>query len=192
LLPWGEKSPASAQDYTALAALLTEIEERPDPLSFDVEAIKSAESTLARRVDQLEAALSRLQEPSAAQQPPDTTAASARPAPSPPLPAEEIAQLVARGDAFLRTGDITSARLFYERAAGAGDGQAALRVGATFDPTFFDRSAPRAARGDPAEARVWYQRARDLGEVEAERRLKSLGTKHGGELPAAQPEETRH
>jgi hypothetical protein len=61
LLAWGEKYPASAQDHTVLAARLTEIE-GPDPLSFDVEAIKSAESTLARRVDQFEAALSRLQE----------------------------------------------------------------------------------------------------------------------------------
>ena len=112
LLPWGEKSPASAQDYTALAARLTEIEKRPDPLSFDVEAIKSAESTLARRVDQLEAAPSRLQELSVAQQPPNPTPAPAPPAPSPRLPTEEIAQLVARGDAFLHTGDVASARLF--------------------------------------------------------------------------------
>ena len=35
----------------------------------------------------------------------------------------------------------------------------------------------------PAEARVWYERARDLGEVEAERWLKSLGTKQGKQLP---------
>jgi class 3 adenylate cyclase len=183
LLPWGEKSPALAQDYTALTARLTDIEKRPDPLIFEVQAIKSAESMLARRVDQLEAALSRLQKPSAALLPPDTTAAPARPAPSPPLPTEEIAQLVGRGDTFLHAGDIASARLFYERAAGAGDGQAALRMGATFDPAFLDRAAPRAARGDPAEARVWYERARDLGEVEAERRLKSLGTKQGKQLP---------
>jgi TPR repeat protein len=90
---------------------------------------------------------------------------------------------VGRGDAFLHAGDIASARLFYERAAGAGDGQAALRMGATFDPAFLDRADPRAARGDPAEARVWYERARDLGEVEAERWLKSLGTKQGKQLP---------
>jgi class 3 adenylate cyclase len=183
LLPWGEKSPASAQDYTALAARLTEIEKRPDPASFDVDAIKSAESTLARRVDQLEATLSRRRELSVAQQPPNPTLAPAPPAPSPRLPTEEIAQLMARGDGFLHTGDVASARLFYERAAGAGDGQAALRMGATFDPAFLDRAALRAARGDPAEARVWYHRARDLGEVEAERRLKSLGTRQGEEKP---------
>jgi hypothetical protein len=31
-------------------------------------------------------------------------------------------------------GDITSARLFYERAADAGDAQAVVKLGQTFDP----------------------------------------------------------
>ncbi|HEX4617209.1 MAG TPA: hypothetical protein VH230_14990, partial [Stellaceae bacterium] len=43
------------------------------------------------------------------------------------LSATEIAALVNRGDAFLSGGDIASARLFYERAADAGDSVAALR-----------------------------------------------------------------
>jgi hypothetical protein len=179
-LPWGEKPPAAGQDYAALAARLTEIEKRPVLPSADVEAIKSAEDTLARRVDELEAVLSRLQQ-SAAQLP------NAPPAPAPPAASarfstQEIAELLARGDALLRTGDVTSARLFYERAANAGDGGAALRMGATFDPVFLDRDALRGVRGDPAQARYWYHRARDLGEAEAERRLKSLETKWGGGL----------
>jgi hypothetical protein len=62
LLPWGGKPPAEGQDYAALAARLTEIEKRPALSSFDVDAIKSAESALAQRIDQLGAALSRLQE----------------------------------------------------------------------------------------------------------------------------------
>jgi len=148
--------------------------------SADVEAIKLAEDTLARRVDELEAGLSRLQQ-SAAQLP------NARPAPAPPaasprLSTEEIAELLARGDALLRTGDVASARLFYERAANAGDGGAALRMGATFDPAFLDRDALRGVRSDPAQARYWYHRAHDLGEAEAERRLKSLETKWGEKL----------
>jgi TPR repeat protein len=82
-----------------------------------------------------------------------------------------IALLLARGDTFLRRGDVASARAFYERAADAGGGRAALRMGATFDPAFL------GVRGDPAEARRWYQRARDLGEAEGERWLKSVETK---------------
>jgi hypothetical protein len=61
----------------------------------------------------------------------------------------EIAALVTRGDAFLNAGDIVSARLFYERAADGGDGGAALRLGATFDPGFLSRTGVRGAPGDP-------------------------------------------
>jgi class 3 adenylate cyclase len=182
LLPWGEKPPAVGQDYASLAARLTEIEKHLASPSFDVDAIKSAESTLSRRVDQLEAAMLRVQGLSMAE-PPNAPPPPAPPAASPHLSTEEIAEFLARGDALLRTGDVASARLFYERAAVAGDGQAALRMGATFDPAFLDRAPLRAARGDPAEARVWYRRARDLGEGEAERRLKSLATRQGEEKP---------
>jgi hypothetical protein len=75
----------------------------------------------------------------------------------------EIAALVARGDRLLGAGDITSARLFYERAADAGDGSAALRLGATFDPDFLNRAGIRGSTGDLAEALSWYRRASDLG-----------------------------
>jgi hypothetical protein len=175
-LPWGEKPPAAEQHYAALAARLTEIEKRFASPTFDVDAIKSAESTLARRVDQLEAALSHLQE-LLVSQPPNSPPTPAPPTASPRLPTEEIAELLGRGDALLRTGDVASSRLFYERAANVGDGRAALRLGATFDPAFLDRDTLRGVRGDPAEARLWYHRAHDLGEAEAERRLKSLETK---------------
>jgi hypothetical protein len=86
----------------------------------------------------------------------------------------EIAALVARGDAFLSAGDIASARLFYERAAGAGDSAAALRLGATFDPNFLGRAGVRGNPGDPAQAASWYRRARDLGDAAAAERLKNL------------------
>ena len=191
LLPWGGKPPAAGQEYAAFAGRPTEIEKRPALSSFDVDAIKSAESALGRRVDQLEAALSRLQElpvapPSNAPAAPppaspglsnEQPAAPVPPAAGPHLSTEEIAELLARGDTLLRRGDIASARLFYERAANAGDGRAALRMGATFDPAFLGRDVLRGVLGDTAEARLWYQRARDLGEAEAERRLKSFETK---------------
>jgi len=87
----------------------------------------------------------------------------------------EIAGLVSRGDAFLSAGDIASARLFYERAADAGDGAAALRLGATFDPNFLGRAGVRGNPGDPAQAASWYRRARELGDAAAAERLKKLG-----------------
>jgi TPR repeat protein len=88
--------------------------------------------------------------------------------------AAEIAALLARGDVFLQARDITSARLFYERAANAGDAAAATRMGATFDPAFLARAGIRDTRGDRREALSWYRRARDLGDAGAERLLKSF------------------
>jgi hypothetical protein len=88
--------------------------------------------------------------------------------------AAETAALVARGDALLSTGDMVSARLFYERAAGGGDGGAALRLGATFDPGFLSRTGVRGAAGDPTQASSWYRRALDLGNPAAQECLKNL------------------
>jgi TPR repeat protein len=89
--------------------------------------------------------------------------------------------LIGRGDAFLSARDITSARLYYERAAEAGDGQAALRLGATFDPVVLDRAGIRGVTGDPAQALSWYRRARELGMADADQRIKSLEIRPSGE-----------
>ena len=93
------------------------------------------------------------------------------------LPDWQLAELLARGDVFLRAGDIASARLFYERAADAGNGQGALRMGATFDPIFLASAGLRNLRGDPAKARLWYHRAIVLGASEAKFHLNNLETK---------------
>jgi hypothetical protein len=95
----------------------------------------------------------------------------------PSLPAVDIAGLLARGDGYLGKGDVTSARLFYERAADAGSGQAAMRLGATFDPNFLGRAHLAGTRGDQATADMWYGRARGLGTAEATREPKSRETK---------------
>ena len=92
----------------------------------------------------------------------------------PRLSAEDMGALLARGDTLLSVGDVVSARLFYERAADAGGGVAAIRLGETFDPLFLDRVHLRGVRGDPGAALFWYRRARDLGVAEAEVLLKAL------------------
>jgi hypothetical protein len=103
------------------------------------------------------------------------------------LSAAEITTLLGRGDAFLRLGDIASARLFYERAADAGDGLAAMQLGATFDPVFLARLGVRGVVADPGQAVSWYRRARDLGQGEAERRLKILETRPSAESDIRPP-----
>ena len=99
----------------------------------------------------------------------------------------EIAALVARGDAFLNSRDITSARLFYERAANAGSGLAALQLGATFDPVIVGRSGTLGVIADPAQALSWYRRARDLGMAEAAQRIKRFESPSLSEQDARSP-----
>ena len=110
---------------------------------------------------------------------PSSLAVPSPDAPNTSLSTAEVTELLGHGDALLRTGDIASARLFYERAAAAGDGRAALRLGATFDPAFLGRAGLRNVQGDAAEARSWYSRALDLGAAEAKRPLNSVETKQG-------------
>ena len=91
-----------------------------------------------------------------------------------PLPAERITALLTRGDAFVRTRDIASARLFYERAADAGNGRAALRMGESFDRAFLDSIGIYRMISDRQLALSWYRRARDLGDTEAAQLLHKL------------------
>ena len=102
------------------------------------------------------------------------TPVPASPAASTPLAPAEIAALLHQGEASFRTGDVDSARLFYRHAAEAGDAQAALRMGATFDPAILSRGRLRNHFGDRSEARLWYLRALDLGAAEAAHRLDRL------------------
>jgi hypothetical protein len=97
------------------------------------------------------------------------------------LSVTEIDALMVRGDTFFRAGDLTSARLYYERAADAGDGHAALQLGASFDPVILGRVGVRGVTGDPTQALSWYRRAQQLGMAEAEQRIKSLETRPVGE-----------
>jgi hypothetical protein len=110
---------------------------------------------------------------------PNSPAAAALAPPASGLSNTELAELLDHGDALLRNGDVASARLFYERAAGAGDGRAALRLGATFDPEFLGRLGLGKPQANPVEARSWYSRARELGAVDTKRQLNSLDTRQG-------------
>jgi hypothetical protein len=90
------------------------------------------------------------------------------------ITAAEADALLARGDTFLSAGDLASARLFYEYAAAAGNGAAALRLGGTFDPAFLARARMRWVQGNLPSALYWYRRARELGNGDAEMLLRSI------------------
>src|SRR5271167_2925113 len=148
---------------------------RPSPAE-DVPASDAKDQSFPKGSPASEA---RSASPPAAPAPGSSTATPA-PTPAPVearnLSAGQITELLARGDSFLHAGDVASARLFYERAADAGDWQAAMRMGATFDPAFLARVGLRA-RGDTATALSWYRHALDLGAPKTDRQTRSLQTK---------------
>ena len=83
-----------------------------------------------------------------------------------------------QGDRLFVTGNLASARLFYERAANEGSGQAALRLGETYDPAFLKRIQwLRSVQGDAEVAMSWYRRARELGASDADILLQSMQAK---------------
>jgi len=102
------------------------------------------------------------------------------PAAPPPAPktlqlaADEIATLVKRGKDALGSGDLAAARLLLRRAAEAGNADAAMALGATFDPLVIRRMGAIGAEPDAARARQWYQKAVDLGSTAAAQPLANL------------------
>ena len=90
------------------------------------------------------------------------------------LAPDEIAMLLKRGKDAFSTGDLAAARLLLRRAAEAGSAEAALALGATFDPLVIRRLGAIGAAPDAAQARQWYQKAVALGSPTASQPLAQL------------------
>ena len=105
--------------------------------------------------------------------PPSNDAAAAPPA-GLSLESDEIAMLLKRGKDAFSTGDLAAARLLLRRAAEAGSAEAALALGATFDPLIIRRLGAIGASPDAAQARQWYQKAVALGSTTASQPLSQL------------------
>jgi hypothetical protein len=91
-----------------------------------------------------------------------------------PLSNDEIVTLVKRGKDLLTNGNLAAARLLLRRAADAGSAEAALALGATFDPFVIQRLGAVGAEPDVAQAGKWYQKAADLGSQVASGQLARL------------------
>jgi hypothetical protein len=85
-----------------------------------------------------------------------------------------VANLIAHGQKMIDVGYFAGARAYFRRAAEAGSGDAALLLGATYDPEFIDKIGAHGIKPDPKEAAVWYDRAKQLGVEGAEAKLKAL------------------
>ena len=95
--------------------------------------------------------------------------------PTTPQDRERALRLVKKGDEQLTEGNVSAARLFYERAADAGLAQGAMALAATFDGAELERLGVRGIQPDVKQARRWYERARQLGANDAEQRLRRIG-----------------
>ena len=85
-----------------------------------------------------------------------------------------VAELIEHGQKMIDVGYLAGARAYFKRAAEAGSGEAALKLGATYDPDFISEIGALGVKADLNEARVWYQRAKQLGIESAEAKLKAL------------------
>jgi hypothetical protein len=151
----------------------------PPPSIVDVAAdiSKDAPSTGNRPGSEADVTAAAPPAPTVGTAEPTPSALAAEAMPAPPhlvLSATEVEELLTRGDTLLRMGDVTSARLFYERVANAGIGQGAMRMGATFDSSFLGRIGLGSARGDPVKAQSWYRRAIELSRTEIEHQPNAL------------------
>ena len=90
------------------------------------------------------------------------------------LDPEEIKLFVKRGEQFIAAGDVVAARTIFQRAVEAGDANAAMALGATYDPTVLAKLGVVGMSADVEKARSWYQTAEKLGSPEARRRLDVL------------------
>src|SRR5512132_865785 len=99
------------------------------------------------------------------------------------LDPEEIKLLMKQGQQFIAAGDVVTARAVFQRAAEAGDADAAVALGGTYDPIVFAKLGVAGLGADVEKARTWYQKAESLGSAEATRRLAILANRNFTPMP---------
>jgi hypothetical protein len=96
----------------------------------------------------------------------------------PPVVAKDASVIAAKmkiGVELMTYGEVSAARMMFQRAAEAGEGAGAFALAETYDPLVLRGLRLREAiTPDLALARTWYERARDLGSLEAQERISRL------------------
>jgi hypothetical protein len=115
---------------------------------------------------------------------PETPARSGGPAPKAassqrmtPEDRERAQRFKSMADEEMEQGNISAARLLLERATDLGLPEAAMALGATYDPPELSRLHAHGVVPNRNEARRWYQRASELGAEGAAEQLQRLGAK---------------
>ena len=94
-----------------------------------------------------------------------------------PMTPEEIATLIKRGRDFLSNGDISGARIVFNRLANAGVADGAYAQALTYDPRYLAEHHVVGVRGDLTKAHDLYQRAMQLGSAQARQALAQTSAK---------------
>jgi hypothetical protein len=87
---------------------------------------------------------------------------------------DRIEDLIKHGQKMVEVGYLAGARAYFKRAVEAGSGEAALLLGACYDPAFIEKIGAQGIKPDPQEARNWYERAKQLGIADADAKLAEL------------------
>lgn len=109
--------------------------------------------------------------------PPVATASAVPPDKLRDLDPASIKHLIQQGEQFVASGDLTTARQVFRRAAEAGDAAAALALGATYDPGVLAKIGVQGVGADIEKARAWYEKAKEFGSPEAPRRIEMLANR---------------
>jgi hypothetical protein len=160
-------------------ALIPPISVAPIQLQLDREAVRPESplpTPLESHWNEIDAASPTLLE--AVQLRPDAkemTAGELSDRPSQKQPSsEELAVILTRGKDLIATGDLAAARVMLRKAAEANNAEAALALGATYDPIVLRQLRVYGFTPDAAMARSWYEKAAELGSSAATRRLEML------------------
>jgi hypothetical protein len=86
-------------------------------------------------------------------------------------------KFLAQGLRLLLAGSVNSARLMLQRAADAGDANAALILGDTYDEVRLSQLGAQGVLPDRDKANFWYGRADELGSPEAKDRLSEVNSR---------------
>lgn len=139
---------------------------------LDVSLATLEGKTLARR--RLSAVIAQPEVPASTQSI-ATTAAPAPLAPLSPKARETALLLVQRGDDHMKLGNPLNARQFYLRATEIGLPEAAMALGATYDPVELAQyQGIVTVQPDVNLARKWYEKASELGDLGAAARIQRL------------------
>jgi hypothetical protein len=169
-------SPAAAQaspPQSAAVPPVPEAREQPDSPT-PASAAPSIDAANVRPPADLETALAERARQASTREPATATPRAAPDFVTRQLDHDELASMLRRAGDFIKSGDLSSARLLLRRAAEAGSEEAALTLAGTFDPNVLAARGFQDGSADIALARLWYERAAQFGSSEAPRRLRQL------------------